>query len=72
MITVTKLNNQPMLLNPDHIESVTSNPDTSILLTNGKTLVVLESMQIIQRKVIHYRREISNNSIFDDNNNEQA
>lgn len=53
-----------MLLNPDLIESVTSNPDTSILLTSGKTLIVLETMDEIRQKIMQYRREISLSPIF--------
>jgi len=64
MIFVTKLNNQEMLLNPDLIESVTSNPDTTILLSSGKTLIVLETMEEIRRKIILYRRETSHSPVL--------
>ena len=42
MITLTKLNGEQFVLNCDLIEIITENPDTTILLTNGKHLLVRE------------------------------
>ena len=41
MITVTRLKGQMVALNPDMIESVEENPDTTIRLTSGEKLLVL-------------------------------
>ena len=44
MISVTRLKGQPVALNPDMIESVEENPDTTIRLTSGEKLLVRESL----------------------------
>lgn len=57
MIILTKLNNIPFVLNCDLIETITENPDTTILLTNGNIYIVKESMQEIVNKTITYRQQ---------------
>ncbi|AFI31067.1 Flagellar protein flbD [Borrelia duttonii CR2A] len=59
MIYVTKLNGDSYYLNPSHIESIEANPDTTILLMNGKKLVVKESVADVVNKIKMYRREIA-------------
>ena len=44
MIRLTRLNGQPIVLNPEVIESLEATPDTLISLTSGQKLVVLESV----------------------------
>lgn len=56
MITVTRLKGQMVALNPDMIESVEENPDTTIRLTSGEKLLVRESLQQVVELVAHYRR----------------
>ena len=58
MIYLTKINGEPIMVNADLIETVTTTPDTVIQLTNGKTIILLESPDEIRRKVIEFRREI--------------
>jgi flagellar protein FlbD len=58
MIEVTKMNGENIIVNADHIESVESNPDTSLVLTNGKRIVVRDRVPDVVRKVIEYQRSI--------------
>ncbi|WKC57854.1 flagellar FlbD family protein [Borrelia sp. P9F1] len=59
MIYVTKLNGEGYYLNPCHIESIESNPDTTILLMNGKKLVVKESVEEVVDRIRVYRKEVA-------------
>ncbi|WP_024653982.1 flagellar FlbD family protein [Borrelia persica] len=59
MIYVTKLNGDSYYLNPSHIESIEANPDTTILLLNGKKLVVKDSVLEVVNRIKMYRREIA-------------
>ena len=63
MITVTRLNNTPIVVNPDLIAFIEETPDTIITLSNGDKLVVLEKVNEVIRRVIHFKRSIFNPSI---------
>ena len=54
MITVTRLNDQPLVLNAELIKTVESTPDTLITLINGDRMMVKESMEEIVRKAVEY------------------
>jgi flagellar protein FlbD len=56
MISVTRLKGQVVALNPDMIESVEENPDTTIRLTSGEKLLVRESLTQVIELVAEYRR----------------
>ena len=56
MITLRKLNGEEFVLNCDLIEMIMENPDTTILLTNGKHLIVKESKEEVVNKVVAFRR----------------
>lgn len=56
MISVTRLKGQAVALNPDMIESVEENPDTTIRLTSGEKLLVRESLEQVVELVATYRR----------------
>lgn len=57
MIEVTKLNGKKYFLNALYIESVESNPDTTITLTNGKKLIVADNNEkIVEAMVGFYQR----------------
>jgi flagellar protein FlbD len=63
MITLTKLDGTYFALNPDLIETVIENPDTTIHLTNKKFYIVKETLDEVVAKVIEFRKEI--NVVFD-------
>jgi len=58
MISVTRLNHIPLVLNADLIEWISVTPDTVISLTTGEKLVVLESAEEVVRRVVAYRQAI--------------
>jgi flagellar protein FlbD len=56
MIELTRLNNQPLLVNADLIKLVEQAPDTVITLVTGEKLVVRENTREVVRRVIEFRR----------------
>ncbi len=58
MIALRRLNNQPIVVNADLIESLESTPDTVVTLTSGNKLIVRDTVAEIQEKVIAYKRAI--------------
>ena len=58
MSLLTKLRGEVFTLNCDLIETISENPDTTILLTNGNIHIVQESMQEVIDKTIEYHRKI--------------
>ena len=58
MITVTRLNDQPLVLNAELIKTVESTPDTLITLINGDRMMVKESLDEIVRKAVEYGRQV--------------
>lgn len=57
MILLSKLNGEEFILNCDLIEMIMENPDTTILLTNGKHLIVRESKEEVVERVAAFRRK---------------
>ncbi len=58
MITVTRLNQKPLVVNADLIRSVEENPDTTITLINGDRIIVRETMMEVVEKTIEYGRHL--------------
>ena len=58
MILLTALNSKPFYLNPDLIYLMEETPDTTITLTDGKTLIVQESAQDVVAAILAYRRSV--------------
>jgi flagellar protein FlbD len=58
MISLRRLNNQAIMVNADLIESLESTPDTVVTLTSGNKLLVRDSMEEIQAKIIDFKRRI--------------
>lgn len=58
MITLTRLNGQPVLLNCDLIESAEQNGETVITLTTGNAVVVRDTLDEVERKVVAFKRKI--------------
>ncbi len=63
MITVTRLNNTPLVINPDLIVFIEETPDTIITLTNGEKITVQESVGEVIKRVMSYRRCVFNPAI---------
>ena len=58
MIELTKLNDVPILVNAELIETVEESPDTVITLTSGKKILVKERRQEVKNLVKSYKRDI--------------
>jgi flagellar protein FlbD len=58
MIEVTRLDERVYYVNPHQIEYIESNPDTTLIMLSGKRLVVRESVEQIQDRIVAYRRLI--------------
>jgi flagellar protein FlbD len=58
VIPLRRLNNQPIIVNCDLIESIESTPDTVVTLTSGNKLIVRDSLEEIQKRVIEFKRAI--------------
>lgn len=60
MIEVTRLNGIKYWVNPHQIESIEQNPDVTLVMLSGKTLIVKEKPEEIIEEIIAYRRKIAN------------
>jgi len=58
VITVTRLNGKPIVVNADLIRSVEENPDTTMTLLNGDHIIVKESMAQVVDKAVEYGRSL--------------
>jgi flagellar protein FlbD len=58
MITVTRLNGKPFVINAELIRTVESNPDTTISLINGDHFIVSEPMEKVVELSIEYGRSL--------------
>ena len=58
MIILTNLRGTEFALNCDLIETITSNPDTTITLTTGTLHIVMESRDEVIQKTVDYKRRI--------------
>lgn len=59
MIKVSTLDRRIITINADHIERVENVPETMITLTNGRKVMVRETMEEIIEAVIAYRIKCS-------------
>lgn len=58
MITVTRLNGKPIVVNAELIRTVEANPDTTLVLTNGDHILVREPMDRVVELTIEYGRSL--------------
>lgn len=56
MIEATKLGGGRVFVNADHIEAIESQPETVLVLQNGKHIIVRESVADIVARVLEYQR----------------
>ena len=62
MIEVTRLNGKKYWINPHMIEFMEKNPDLTLTMLSGKTVVVKESPEDIISKIVAYRQKIGINT----------
>ncbi len=58
VISLRRLNNQPIMVNADLIESLESTPDTVVTLVSGNKLIVRDTMDEIRDRIVEYKRRI--------------
>jgi flagellar protein FlbD len=58
MIRLTRLNNQPLIVNSDLIKWIENAPDTVLTLLNGEKIIVRESSEQVVERVIAFRRAV--------------
>jgi flagellar protein FlbD len=58
MIILTKLNNSRFAVNPDLVERIHSNPDTTLTLVDGTTYIVTESMEEVIELMARFRAKV--------------
>jgi flagellar protein FlbD len=56
MIKVTRLDGVEYYVNPDQIESIEINPDSTLVMLSGKHLIVREEVNEILEKIEIYHR----------------
>lgn len=56
MIHLTRLNNQPLVVNADLIKFIEKSPDTVITLVTGEKLVVRESVEEVLNRIGEFHR----------------
>ena len=63
MILVTRLNNTPIVVNPDLIVFIEETPDTILTPSDGEKIVVQEKVNEVIKRIIEFKRSIFNPSI---------
>jgi flagellar protein FlbD len=58
MILLTRLNGSTFAVNPDLIERIQESPDTSVVLVDGTSYIVTESVEEIIDEVAGYRARV--------------
>mgnify|MGYP001184982666 FL=1 len=58
MITLTRLNGQPFVINAEKIRTVEKTPDTLICCDDGERMMVKEELSEVIRRAIEYARVI--------------
>jgi uncharacterized protein YlzI (FlbEa/FlbD family) len=66
MIILTRLNNSQFAVNPDLVERIHSNPDTTLTLVDGTTYIVTESMDEVIDLMARYRAKVISLARFHD------
>jgi flagellar protein FlbD len=66
VISLTRLNGQPVMLNCDLIESIERDGETVITLTTGNAVMVREPLEEIERRVVAFKRKIHGHEYRDD------
>jgi len=59
MITVTKINDRDIVVNCDLIEIIETTPDTTLTMTTGRKIIVLDTVDEVLNKVVAYKARIN-------------
>jgi flagellar protein FlbD len=58
MIQLTRLNNQPLIVNCDLIKFIEKSPDTVLSLVTGEKIVVRETSDEVLQKIVAFRQAV--------------
>ncbi len=58
MIQLTRLNNQPLVVNSDLIKFLEKSPDTVLTLVTGEKVVVRETSDEVLQKIVAFRQAV--------------
>lgn len=58
MIVLTRLNGSQFAINPDLMERIVENPDTTITLVDGSNHIVTESLDLVITMIADFRADI--------------
>jgi flagellar protein FlbD len=58
MIVLTRLNESTFAVNPDLVERIQASPDTSIVLVDGTTFIVKETVEEVIDLIARYRAKV--------------
>jgi flagellar protein FlbD len=58
LIKLTRLNNQIVAINPDHIGWADATPDTTLFLIGGEKIIVRETLDELIAQVVEFRRRV--------------
>ena len=58
MIVVTRLNKSQFAINPDLIERMHANPDTTLVMVDGSNFIVTETMTEVISLIAAYRARV--------------
>lgn len=58
MIRLSRINHREVAINCDLIEWVEANPDTTVRMVSGESMLVLETVDEVIRRITEYRRSI--------------
>lgn len=58
MIQLTRLNNQPLIVNSDLVKLIENTPDTVLTLVTGEKIVVLESSKQVVDRIVEFRKRV--------------
>jgi flagellar protein FlbD len=58
MVEVTQLSGKMYWINPHQIETILANPDVTLTMLSGKSIVVKEKPDEIVDMIINYRKRI--------------
>lgn len=59
MITITKLNDQEMVINCDLIELIEATPDTTITMTTGRKVIAKEPIESVLNSIVNYKKQLA-------------
>ena len=59
MIKVTRLDGTEYYVNPHQIECIEIRPDTTLMMTSGKNLIVREEVDTVLEKILAYRNMLN-------------